>query len=171
MYRPKDFKRDLRSFDHLGQRPTMPTRRCIHFATRLSSAAILMYMYQNQVRLVGFLGANPVQHENHAIFSLVSKTSWKAQDSEKWESYTPNGIAAFAWGKLAEAVTPFAKGDHVQAEGERLSGSYDKELPVVGGGTTIVPMPSWEIRASAVRKLVRKKKPARKPAKALKAAA
>ena len=32
-------------------------------------------------------------------------------------------------------------------------------------------MTSWEIRARAVRKLVRKKKPAQKPAKALKAAA
>ena len=127
-------------------------------------------MYQNQVRLVGFLGADPVQHENRAIFSLATKTSWKAQDSEEWESYS-QWHRCVAWGKLAEAVQPFARGDHVQIEGELRSGSYDKELPVVGGGTTIVPMTSWEIRVRAVRKLVRKKKPAQKPAKALKAAA
>ena len=127
-------------------------------------------MYQNQVRLVGFLGADPLQHENRAIFSLATKNSWKAQDSEEWQHHT-EWHRCVAWGKLADAVKPLAKGDHVLVEGELRSGSYDKELPVIGGGTTIVPMTSWEIRVRAVRKLVRKKKPAQKPAKALKAAA
>ena len=59
-------------------------------------------MYQNQVRLVGFLGADPVQHENRAIFLLATKTSWKAQDSEQWDSYT-QWHRCVAWGKLSHS--------------------------------------------------------------------
>jgi hypothetical protein len=128
-------------------------------------------MYQNQVRLVGFLGADPVQHENRAVFSVATKVSWRPdQDSDEWESIT-QWHHCVAWDKLAEAVLPLAKGDHVLVEGELRSSSYDRNLPVVGGGTTIVPTKVWEIRARAVRKLARKKKPAQRSAKALKAAA
>jgi single-strand DNA-binding protein len=130
-------------------------------------------LYQNQVRLVGFLGADPVQHENRAIFSLATKVSWKPdQDSDEWESLT-QWHHCVAWGKLAEALRPLVKGDHILVEGELRTSTYDKELPVVGGGTTIVPTKVWEIRARAVRKLARKQKPVAKAAKAkpLKAAA
>ncbi len=72
---------------------------------------------------------------------------------------------------IAEALRPLVKGDSILVEGELRTSTYDKELPVVGGGTTIVPTKVWEIRARAVRKLARKKKPAAKAAKALKAAA
>ena len=125
-------------------------------------------MYQNQVRLVGFLGADPVQHENRAVFSVATKVSWKPdQNSDEWESLT-QWHHCVAWDKLAEAVRPLAKGDHVLVEGELRTHSYDKELPVVGGGTTMVPTKVWEIRVRAVRKLARKKKPAQKTGKTVK---
>jgi hypothetical protein len=71
---------------------------------------------------------------------------------------------------LAEGVRAFAKGDHVLIEGELRSSFYQKQI-AVGVDTVTVPMTAWEIRAHAVRKLVRKQKPAAKAAKALKAAA
>jgi len=85
-------------------------------------------MYQNQVRLVGFLGADPVQHENRAILSLATKTSWKAQDSDKWQHHT-EWHRVIVWDTLAEGVRSLAKGDHVLVEGELRSSSY----PEAGG--------------------------------------
>lgn len=126
-------------------------------------------LYQNQVRLVGFLGKDPEQHGNRAILSLATKTSWQAKDSDKWESHT-EWHRIVVWDKLSEAVKPLAKGDYVLVEGQLRSGLYHKEV-AVGVDTVSVPVTSWEIRASAVRKLARKKKPAEKPAKPLKAAA
>jgi hypothetical protein len=122
-------------------------------------------LYQNNVRLVGFLGKDPEHHENRAVLSLATKTSWPVKDSDEWESHT-EWHRIVAWDKLAEAVKPLVKGDYVLVEGELRSGSYEKELPVVGGGTTLVPMRAWEIKARLVRKLTHKKKPVRKPAKA-----
>ena len=114
-------------------------------------------MYQNQVRLVGFLGADPLQHENRAIFSLATKNSWKAQDSEEWQHHT-EWHRCVAWGKLADAVKPLAKGDHVLVEGELRSYEYAPKIEIEGKtyvskGRTL----AWEIRVRAVRKLVRKR--------------
>jgi single stranded DNA-binding protein len=126
-------------------------------------------IYQNQVRLVGFLGKDPEQHENRTILSLATKTSWKAQDSDEWQSHT-EWHRVIVWHELAEGVRSLAKSDHVLIDGELRSSSYLKHVNI-GVDTITVPTTSWEIRAKAVRKLVRKQKPARKPAKALKAAA
>lgn len=130
-------------------------------------------LYQNQARLVGFLGKDPEIHGNRAILSLATKTSWQPKDSDKWESHT-EWHRIVVWDKLSEAVKPLAKGDYVLVEGELRSSTYYKEV-AVGVDIASVPITSWEIRARAVRKLVRKKKPAEKPAskpaKPLKAAA
>ena len=120
-------------------------------------------MYQNHVRLVGFLGSEPERHENRTVLSLATQISWKPKDSDKWEQVT-EWHRVTTWGTLAEAVASLAKGEHVLVEGELRSSSYEKQALVVGGGTAIVPMKSWEIRARLVRKLARKK--TNKPAKA-----
>jgi len=127
-------------------------------------------VYQNQVRLIGFLGKDPVQHENRTVLSLATKTSWKAQDSDEWQSHT-EWHRVIVWDKLAEGVRSLAKGEHVLVEGELRSISYHKQITVGADTVITVPMTSWEVRARAIRKLVRKQKPAQKPAKALKAAA
>ena len=121
-------------------------------------------MYQNYVRLVGFLGGKPMEFENRAVFSLATKTSWKAKDSDKWESHT-EWHHCVAWGKLSEAIRSLAKSDYLLVEGELRSSAYLAELLVVGEGTATVPVTSWEIRAFAVRTLDRKKS-AKKPQKA-----
>jgi single-strand DNA-binding protein len=127
-------------------------------------------LYQNQARLVGFLGKDPEFHENRAILSLATKTSWQPKDSDKWESHT-EWHRIVVWDKLSEAVKPLAKGDYVLVEGELRSSQYERDLVLKDGSPACVPIRAWEIRARAVRKLVRKKKPAEKPAKAAKAAA
>jgi single stranded DNA-binding protein len=127
-------------------------------------------MYQNQVRLVGFLGKDPEHRENRAILSLATKTSWQAKDSDKWESHT-EWHRIVVWDKLSEAVKPLAKGDYVLVEGELRSGEYERDVQFTDGNVAPVKHRAWEIRARAVRKLARKKKPAEKPAKATKDAA
>lgn len=84
-------------------------------------------MYQNQVRLVGFLGKDPEHHENRAVLSLATKTSWQAKDSDQWESHT-EWHRIVVWDKLAEAVKPLAKGDYVLVEGELHSGEYERDV-------------------------------------------
>jgi len=126
-------------------------------------------LYQNQVRLIGFLGKDPEQHENRTVLSLATKTSWPIKDSDEWQSHT-EWHRVIVWDKLAEDVRSLAKGDHVLIEGELRSSSYLKHVNI-GVDTITVPTTSWEIKARAVCKMVRKQKPAKKPAKALKAAA
>ena len=126
-------------------------------------------MYQNQVRLVGFLGRNPEEYENRSILSVATKKSWKKPDSDEWDSHT-EWHRVMVWDELAEGVRSLAKGDHVLVEGELRSSSYLKHVNV-GVDTVTVPSIAWEIRARSVRKLARKKKQAAKAAKALQAAA
>jgi hypothetical protein len=73
-------------------------------------------MYQNQVRLVGFLGRNPEEYENRSILSVATKKSWKKPDSDEWDSHT-SGIASWSgtsWPKAStlspRAITYWSKG-------------------------------------------------------------
>ena len=126
-------------------------------------------MYQNQVRLVGFLGKDPEEYENRTILSLATKKSWKKPDSDEWDSHT-EWHRVMVWEELAEGIRSLTKGDYILVEGELRSSSYLRNVNVEVD-TITVPSKAWEIRARAVRKLARKKQPAAKPAKALKAAA
>ncbi len=58
---------------------------------------------------------------------------------------------------LGQTRANLAKGDYVSVEGELRSSRYERNVQVIGGGQATVPVTSWEIRARAVRKLVRKK--------------
>jgi len=121
--------------------------------------------YKNHVTLVGYLGDNPEQRSGHAVMRLATKTSWKPKDSDKWEERT-EWHRILAWGQLADAVKPLAKGDHVLIEGELRSSEYEADMPVVGKKDTTarINRRTWEIRARNVRKLVHKKQ--EKPKKA-----
>lgn len=114
--------------------------------------------YKNHVALVGYLGDKPEQRNGHAVLRLATKTSWKPKDSDEWKERT-EWHRIVAWGQLAEAVKPLAKGDHVLIEGELRSNEYDAEVPIVGkkDTTALVSRRTWEIRARHVRKLVHKK--------------
>ena len=113
--------------------------------------------YQNQVTLIGHLGDAPEQRDGYAVFSLATKTSWKPKDATDWKERT-EWHRIVAWGKLAEALKPLTKGDHVQVEGQLRSHEYNREFQVADGGVAVVAVRAWEIRASAVRKLAFTKK-------------
>ncbi len=112
--------------------------------------------YKNHVTLVGYLGDKPDLYEGLAVLSMATKTSWKPKDSDEWKERT-EWHRVVAWGKLAEAVKPLAKGDHVLVEGELRSNEYEATVEVKGGGKAVVNRKTWEIRARHVRKLVHKK--------------
>jgi hypothetical protein len=67
--------------------------------------------YQNRVTLVGFIGNTPEKREGRAVLSLATKTSWQPKDSQDWKSRT-EWHRVTVWGKLAEAVATFVKGEH-----------------------------------------------------------
>ncbi len=112
-------------------------------------------MYLNEVRLIGFLGDAPKLHENRAVLSLATKTSWPDKETGKWQEET-HWHRAVAWGLQADVVRSYAKGDHVLIEGELRSGLYHKEIGV-GVDIVSVPITTWEIRVRAIRKLERVK--------------
>ena len=120
-------------------------------------------IYQNQVRLVGYIGNAPRQYDGRVVFSLATQASWKPADSDEWQHET-DWHRVVAWKDLASAVSNLAKGDHVLVEGQLRSSRYEKEVAVRDGQAAVVPVKAWEIRARAVRKLIRKKK--KKPATA-----
>ena len=122
-----------------------------------SAEATAAPIYQNQVRLVGYLGDQPKQFEGRTVFSVATQTSWKAAGSEQWQHAT-EWHRVIAWGKPTPTVAALAKGDYVSVEGELRSSQYERSVQVIGGGQATVMMKSWEIRARDVRKLERKKK-------------
>ena len=130
--------------------------------TKNTSETTAAPIYQNQVRLVGYLGDQPETYEGRTVFSVATQSSWKPADSQEWQHAT-EWHRVVAWGKLAPSVAKFAKGDYVIVEGELRSSQYERDVQVVGGGQAAVTVRSWEIRARVVRKLVRKAKA--KPAK------
>jgi len=105
--------------------------------------------YVNRVTLVGYLGGAPEPHDKCAVLSLATKRSWLV--GKDWKSET-EWHRVVAWGKLAEAVKPLAKGDHVQIEGDLRSHEYDR--PVEGTNAT-VKVRAWDIRADSIRKLAK----------------
>ena len=119
-------------------------------------------LYQNRVTLVGYLGEEPELVNGHALLSLATKASWKDKESGQWQSRT-DWHRVVAWGTLVGAAKSFAKGEYVLVEGDLKSSQYEREVPVIGSDLkAIVLTRSWEIRARAIRKLVRK--PAQKKA-------
>ena len=112
-------------------------------------------MYQNHVRLVGFLGKDPEEYENRTILSLATKKSWLKPGTKEWDSHT-EWHRVMVWDELATKLPALAKGDHVLVEGELRSSSYSKHVNI-GVDTITVPSISWEIRARGVEKLDRKK--------------
>lgn len=112
-------------------------------------------MYENHVRLIGFLGRDPEAYENRTILSLATENSWKKPGSETWNSRT-EWHRVMAWDELAESIQSLAKGDRVVVEGELRSSSYLKRVNI-GVDSVTVPSIAWEIRARSITKLSWKK--------------
>jgi single-strand DNA-binding protein len=119
---------------------------------------IIMALYENTIRLKGFIGKNAqaqatANGKSVIVLSLATKSSYKDKKTGAWVARTEwHRIVCFA--KPAEYAKGLKKGDYVEVEGELRSSEFDAE---VGNGKqkTQVKRRNWEVRASLVKKLAR----------------
>src|SRR6185437_2559431 len=125
-----------------------------------------MALYENTIRLKGFLGrdAETKQTSNNPliILSLATKSSYKDKQKDEWISRTDrHRIVCFA--KNAKYAEGLKKGDYVEVTGTLRSSRYDGEV-AIGKKKTTVNKRAWEVRATSVRKLARPDHPDAEPA-------
>ena len=115
-----------------------------------------MALYENSIRLKGFLGkdAEAKQTRNTTsitVLSVATKSSYRRK--EEWVISTEwHRIVCF--NQLADDAKTLQKGDYVEVEGELRSSEFESEVGE-GRKTTSVKRRSWEIRAKSVQKLPR----------------
>lgn len=115
-----------------------------------------MALYENNIRLKGFLGKDPVTKETRnggtlTVLSLATKSSYRRKD--EWVSTTEwHRIVCF--NQLSDYAQTLKKGDYVLVEGELRSSEFESEVSVDKKKTS-VKRRSWEVGAKSVRKLER----------------
>ena len=117
-----------------------------------------MALYENTVKLKGFLGKDAESKTTHngktyAVLSMATKSSYKDKQKDEWVSRTEwHRIVCF--GKPADFAMDLKKGDYIDVQGELRSSEYETQ---VGQGKKKIPVKhrNWEIRAIVVRKLPR----------------
>jgi single-strand DNA-binding protein len=119
-----------------------------------------MALYENTIRLKGFLGKDAKTtggDKAFTVLSLATKSSYKDKRTDEWVSRTEwHHIVCF--NKIADYAKGLKKGDYVEVEGELRSSEFDSEAGE-GKKKIRVKRRSWEVRASVVRKLVRTQNP------------
>jgi single-strand DNA-binding protein len=116
--------------------------------------------YLNSVTLVGFVGADPEQHQTKGngakftVLSVATQRSWKNSDDEWASKIEWHRVCVFR-PRLAEHVaTAIKKGAHILVEGELVSSIYERPNGK-GKKSAATKITSWSIRADVVRKLDR----------------
>ena len=79
-------------------------------------------MYDNSVRLIGFLGQNAEKrtarnNTPYVILNLATTVRWRAKESEENVERT-EWHRLVAWGNLAKFAGTLKRGNHISAEGE-----------------------------------------------------
>src|SRR6266849_9484595 len=93
-------------------------------------------MYDNSVRLIGFLGQNAEKRTArnktpYVILNLVTTVRWRGKQSQGRTERT-EWHRLIAWGNLAKFAGTLKRGNHISAEGElRYRMISDKEHPEV----------------------------------------
>jgi single-strand DNA-binding protein len=93
-------------------------------------------MYDNSVRLIGFLGQNAEKHTArnkapYVILNLATTVRWREKKSQEYVERT-EWHRLIAWGNLAKFASTLKRGNHISAEGElRYRAIPDKEHPQV----------------------------------------
>ena len=93
-------------------------------------------MYDNSVRLIGFLGQNAEKHTArnkapYVILNLATTVRWREKESQEYVERT-EWHRLIAWGNLAKFAGTLKRGNHISAEGElRYRAIPDKEHPQV----------------------------------------
>jgi single-strand DNA-binding protein len=91
-------------------------------------------MYDNSVRLIGFLGQNAEKHTArnkapYVILNLATTVRWREKESQEYVERT-EWHRLIAWGNLAKFAGTLKRGNHISAEGElRYRTIPDKEHP------------------------------------------
>ena len=111
-------------------------------------------MYLNEIKLIGFVGQDAElkgsQNRKQLVrLDVVTKASWKHQESGKYDSRT-EWHHIVVWGGLARFAQTLKKGEHIYVSGELRYRRYQKEL---GKGNDTVKMPVAEIHANEIRRL------------------
>ena len=93
-------------------------------------------MYDNSVRLIGFLGRDAEKRTArnktpYVILNLATTVRWRSKESQGNEDRT-EWHRLVAWGNLAKFAGTLKRGNHISAEGElRYRMISDKEHPAV----------------------------------------
>jgi single-strand DNA-binding protein len=93
-------------------------------------------MYDNSVRLIGFLGQNAEKRTArnktpYVILNLATTVRWRGKRSQERAERT-EWHRLIAWGNLAKFAGTLKRGNHISAEGElRYRMISDKEDPKV----------------------------------------
>jgi single-strand DNA-binding protein len=79
-------------------------------------------MYDNSVRLIGFLGKDPEKRTArnktpYVILSLATTVRWRSKESQENVERT-EWHRLVAWGNLAKFAGTLKRGNHISAEGE-----------------------------------------------------
>ena len=79
-------------------------------------------MYDNSVRLIGFLGQNAEKrtarnNTPYVILNLATTVRWRAKESKENVERT-EWHRLVAWGNLAKFAGTLRRGNHISAEGE-----------------------------------------------------
>jgi single-strand DNA-binding protein len=115
-----------------------------------------MALYENNIRLKGFLGKDAITKDTRngttcTVLSLATKSSYRRKD--EWVSCTEwHRIVCF--NQLADYAKTLKKGDYVEVQGELRSSEFESEVGE-GRKKTSVKRRSWEVRAQSVGKLTR----------------
>jgi single-strand DNA-binding protein len=121
-----------------------------------------MALYENTIRLKGFLGKDAeikaaANGNTVVVVSLATKSSYKDKQTNEWLSRTEwHRIVCF--GPVASYAMELKKGDYTEVEGELRSSEYDAEVGT-GKKKASIKRRSWEVRATIVRRLERNPNP------------
>ena len=115
-----------------------------------------MALYENNVKLKGFVGKNAEiyatkQQQTFAVFSLAVKNGYKNRQTNQWVNHT-EWPRIVAFGKPADHAKPLKKGDYVEVEGELRSTEREFEI-VKDKKKTKIKIRDWEVRANLVKPL------------------
>jgi single-strand DNA-binding protein len=119
---------------------------------------ITMALYENTIRLKGFVGKDAetksaANSNTLVVLSLATKSSYKDKQTNDWVSRTEwHRIVCF--GTPANFAKELKKGDYAEVEGELRSSEYETEVGT-GKKKESIKRRNWEVRASLVRKLER----------------
>jgi single-strand DNA-binding protein len=112
----------------------------------------------NSIQIIGNLGRDPERRESRAngspftLLSVATRRAWKNTQGE-WQSRT-DWHRVVCFNRLSDTATTLRRGDQVFVEGLLVSSRYDREIDK-GNQPKTLKLTSWQIRASAIRKLNR----------------